>query len=88
MIGGGWVVTRVRLCVCVGQDTGVVVGVVWDVCDLTTCDSDRTGVGVSVGITIGASMGLTLGLGLGFSVGIFLDLLVFTAVVGFGACDW
>jgi hypothetical protein len=66
----------------------VVVGVVWDVCDLTTCDSDITGVGVLVGFSIGASMGLSLGLELGFGVGILLDLLVFTAVAESGACDW
>ena len=65
----------------------MVVGVVWDVCDLTTCDSDITGVGVSVGFSIEASMGLSLGLGLGFGVGI-LDLLVVTGVAESGACDW
>ena len=48
----------------------MVVGVVCDVCGLTTCGSDITGVGVSVGFSIGASMGLSLGLGLGFGVGI------------------
>ena len=57
-------------------------------CDLTTCGSDITGVGIGVGITIGSSMGLTLGLELGFGVGIFLDLLVETASVGSGACGW
>ena len=49
----------------------MVVVVVWDVCDLTTCDSDRAGVGVSVGFSIGASMGLSLGLELGFGLGYY-----------------
>jgi hypothetical protein len=66
----------------------VIVGVVWEVCDLTTCESDITGEGVSVGFSIGASMGLSVGLELGFGVGISLDLLVFTAVEESGACDW
>ena len=66
----------------------MIVGVVWEVCDLPTCESDITGEGVSVGFSIGASMGLSLGLELGFGAGILLDLLVFTVVVESGACDW
>ena len=66
----------------------MIVGVVWEVCDLTTCESDITGVGVLVGFSIGALMGLSVGLELGFGVGISLDLLVFTAVGEPGACDW
>ena len=67
----------------VGQGTGVMVGVVWEVCDMITCESDITGEGVSVGFSIGASLGLSVGLELGFGVGISLecvDLLAFSAV--------
>ena len=46
----------------VGQGTGVSVGVVWEVCVVSTCESDIAGEGVSVGFFIGASLGLSLGL--------------------------
>ena len=73
------------------QGTGVIVGVVWEVCDLTTCESDITGEGVSVGFSIGASLGLSVGLELGFGVGISLesvDLLALSTDEESGAWDW
>ena len=66
----------------------MVIGAVWGVCDLATGGGDIAGVGFSVGITFGVSLDFAWGLGLGVSVGLYWDLLVLTAVVGSGACDW